>query len=120
MNRLEPINTPQTIQIYPRDYSVAENYTSGLTAILTETGTGREEEISDFTLETTSNTIGVTFKSDLFREGFSYYIEFSLGETLWCREMIIATTQDEKNESYTLNTDKYTEVEQETTRYIVL
>ena len=120
MTRLEPITETQSIYIYPRDYSVFENgVINGLSMRVVESGSNIEETITDITSTKLENTIQLDAQYSILKEGNSYYIVITINDTLWYRGYALCTSQSDKNESYTLNTDKYKEVNQDT-KYTIL
>ena len=116
MNRVEELTTAQSIEIYPRYYSVgAEN----LSMKVREDGSGTEETITDISIVLNENTITLEASYSILKEDRTYSIEVSDNDKLWYRGKLICSSQEDKDKKYTLNTNKYTEVSRDD-KYIVL
>ena len=105
MKVLLPSTDSQTIKIVPRSYVEA----SDLSLVITEDGTGKTETLTGLTSTIDGNYISIPCTFSILKESNLYFMEIKQGSTLLFRDKAYVTSQTDRKQKHTLNTNKYTE-----------
>ena len=86
---LQPTSGDKTITIAPRN----NDLDGSIVLTIRRDGDGKEETISNATLESVVNFTEVTFQSSILEEDSTYYLEITNNGFLWYRDKIYVTTR---------------------------
>tara|TARA_R110000824_G_scaffold15228_2_gene64175 strand:+ start:215 stop:577 length:363 start_codon:yes stop_codon:yes gene_type:complete len=87
---LEPTTVNQTIVIAPR----SEDFTGVIVLNIRRDGDGKEQIITNASLNKIVNFTEVTFQSNILEEDSTYYLEITKDNNLWYRDKIYVTSQN--------------------------